>query len=108
MFQSFDTKMIVNTKFLFFTGKGGVGKTSTACATAVTLADEGKKVIQSNMSPIAIVDVWENTEPVFVKFNVPLTETTLETTIDTDILHKLLIELNAVVVSSTDTCIEGG
>ncbi|GAB4346107.1 MAG: arsenical pump-driving ATPase [Desulfobulbaceae bacterium] len=32
------------TRFLFFTGKGGVGKTSLSCATAVHLADQGKKV----------------------------------------------------------------
>ena len=31
-------------RFLFFTGKGGVGKTSLSCATAVSLADEGHKV----------------------------------------------------------------
>lgn len=31
------------TPFIFFTGKGGVGKTSLACATAVWLADQGKK-----------------------------------------------------------------
>ena len=31
--------------FLFFTGKGGVGKTSLACATAVELADAGKRVL---------------------------------------------------------------
>ena len=31
------------TRNLFFTGKGGVGKTSVACATAVKLADAGKK-----------------------------------------------------------------
>ena len=31
--------------FLFFTGKGGVGKTSLACATAVRLADQGKRVL---------------------------------------------------------------
>jgi arsenite/tail-anchored protein-transporting ATPase len=33
------------TPFLFFTGKGGVGKTSLATATAITLADAGKKVL---------------------------------------------------------------
>ncbi|MEH7273934.1 arsenical pump-driving ATPase [Neobacillus vireti] len=60
MFQPFDTKMIVNTKFLFFTGKGGVGKTSTACATAVTLADEGKKVLIVSTDPASnLQDVLE-------------------------------------------------
>ena len=32
------------TRFLFFTGKGGVGKTSLSCATAIALADNGSKV----------------------------------------------------------------
>ena len=32
------------TRFLFFTGKGGVGKTSLACASAIALADGGKRV----------------------------------------------------------------
>jgi arsenite/tail-anchored protein-transporting ATPase len=60
MFQSFDTKMIVNTKFLFFTGKGGVGKTSTACATAVTLADQSKKVLLVSTDPASnLQDVLE-------------------------------------------------
>ena len=31
----------LRTHFLFFTGKGGVGKTSVASATALRLADEG-------------------------------------------------------------------
>ncbi len=33
------------TRFLFFTGKGGVGKTSVSAATALALADAGKKVL---------------------------------------------------------------
>ena len=33
------------TRILFFTGKGGVGKTSLSTATALTLADAGKKVL---------------------------------------------------------------
>ena len=33
------------TRYLFFTGKGGVGKTSLSAATALTLADPGKKVL---------------------------------------------------------------
>lgn len=39
------------TKYLFFTGKGGVGKTSTACATAVALADSGKRVMLVSTDP---------------------------------------------------------
>jgi arsenite-transporting ATPase len=60
MFQAFEPKVIVNTKFLFFTGKGGVGKTSTACATAVTIADEGKKVLLVSTDPASnLQDVLE-------------------------------------------------
>ena len=38
-------------KFLFFTGKGGVGKTSLACATAINLADQGKRVLLISTDP---------------------------------------------------------
>lgn len=39
------------TRFLFFTGKGGVGKTSLACATAIRLADAGKRVLLVSTDP---------------------------------------------------------
>ena len=41
--------------FLFFTGKGGVGKTSLACATAVQLADSGKRVLLVSTDPASNV-----------------------------------------------------
>ncbi len=39
------------TQYIFFTGKGGVGKTSVACATAVGLADNGHKVLLISTDP---------------------------------------------------------
>jgi len=42
-------------RFLFFTGKGGVGKTSLACATAITLADQGKQVLLVSTDPASNV-----------------------------------------------------
>ncbi|WP_029247162.1 arsenical pump-driving ATPase [Schlesneria paludicola] len=44
------------TRILFFTGKGGVGKTSLACATAVSLADQGKKVLLVSTDPASNLD----------------------------------------------------
>ncbi|MDZ4831245.1 MAG: arsenical pump-driving ATPase [Phycisphaerae bacterium] len=44
------------TRYLFFTGKGGVGKTSLACATAVTLADRGKRVLLVSTDPASNLD----------------------------------------------------
>ncbi|SFM91789.1 arsenical pump-driving ATPase [Nitrosomonas communis] len=42
-------------RFLFFTGKGGVGKTSLACATAITLADAGQQVLLVSTDPASNV-----------------------------------------------------
>jgi arsenite/tail-anchored protein-transporting ATPase len=42
-------------KFVFFTGKGGVGKTSLACATALSLADQGEKVLLVSTDPASNV-----------------------------------------------------
>ncbi|MDZ7785217.1 MAG: arsenical pump-driving ATPase [Halioglobus sp.] len=42
-------------RFFFFTGKGGVGKTSIACATAVKLAGEGKRVLLVSTDPASNV-----------------------------------------------------
>lgn len=39
------------TRHLFFTGKGGVGKTSLACATVIALADQGKRVLLVSTDP---------------------------------------------------------
>lgn len=51
MFEKFNPEKINLTKYLFFTGKGGVGKTSTACAVAVKLADAGKNVLLVSTDP---------------------------------------------------------
>lgn len=42
-------------RYLFFTGKGGVGKTSVACAAAVTLAHTGKRVLLVSTDPASNV-----------------------------------------------------
>lgn len=46
----------VQTRFLFFTGKGGVGKTSLSCATGLALADAGKQVLIVSTDPASNLD----------------------------------------------------
>ena len=60
MFKDFNVADINLTKYLFFTGKGGVGKTSTACDTAVALADEGGKIMLISTDPASnLQDVFD-------------------------------------------------
>jgi arsenite-transporting ATPase len=50
-------KLLQNpTRNLLFTGKGGVGKTSVACATAVSLAESGKRVLLVSTDPASNLD----------------------------------------------------
>nr|WP_315697241.1 arsenical pump-driving ATPase [Paraburkholderia fungorum] len=57
-------------RFLFFTGKGGVGKTSIACATAIQLAEAGKRVLlvstdpASNVGQVFNVDIGNRVTPI--------------------------------------------
>ena len=44
------------TRYLFFTGKGGVGKTSLSCATALQLAAAGKRVLLVSTDPASNLD----------------------------------------------------
>lgn len=46
----------INTRYVFFTGKGGVGKTSIACATAIGLADAGRRVLLVSTDPASNLD----------------------------------------------------
>src|SRR3990170_6289884 len=49
-----------NTKYIFFSGKGGVGKTTMACATAVHYANKGKKTLIVTTDPASnLADVFE-------------------------------------------------
>ncbi|AEF17876.1 arsenite-activated ATPase ArsA [Thermoanaerobacterium xylanolyticum LX-11] len=62
MIQYFNLQNINLTKYMFFTGKGGVGKTSVACATAVALADSGKNVFLISTDPASNLQDVFNTK----------------------------------------------
>ncbi len=51
MMKKYDVTDIAGQKYVFFTGKGGVGKTSIACATAIALAGTGHKVLLISTDP---------------------------------------------------------
>lgn len=58
----FDPALLSLPRYLFFTGKGGVGKTSVASATAVVLARQGKRVLIVSTDPASnLDDVFETT-----------------------------------------------
>ena len=44
------------TRYLFFTGKGGVGKTSLSCATGLAMAEAGKKALIVSTDPASNLD----------------------------------------------------
>lgn len=71
MFEKFDPLKMNLTKYIFFTGKGGVGKTSIACATAVRLADNNKKVLLLSTDPASnlqdVFNVELSNKPIEIK-----------------------------------------
>ena len=46
----------LTTRYFFFTGKGGVGKTSISCATAIALAERGRRVLLVSTDPASNLD----------------------------------------------------
>lgn len=59
--EKFSPEKIKLGKYIFFTGKGGVGKTSSACGTAVNLCDKGSKVLLVSTDPAS------NLQDIFVE-----------------------------------------
>ena len=50
------TLPVATTRHLFFTGKGGVGKTSLSCATGLALAEAGQRVLIVSTDPASNLD----------------------------------------------------
>ncbi|PLR79875.1 arsenical pump-driving ATPase [Bacillus canaveralius] len=60
MFPVFNPAEVSLTPYMFFTGKGGVGKTSTASALAIALVNKGNKVLIVSTDPASnLQDVFE-------------------------------------------------
>ncbi|OIJ21482.1 arsenical pump-driving ATPase [Anaerobacillus alkalidiazotrophicus] len=72
----------IETKFLFLTGKGGVGKTSTACAAAVALADRGEKVLLISTDPASNLQDVFNIELTSIPRAIPEVENLYVSNID--------------------------
>ena len=53
-------------------------------------------VIQANMSPKAIVEIWGETEEIFHIYNIQLINSSLETVVEASELDSLLTELNSM------------
>ena len=52
---------LITTRHAFFTGKGGVGKTSLSCATGLALAESGRRVLIVSTDPASNLDEVLNT-----------------------------------------------
>ncbi|AGK53511.1 arsenite-translocating ATPase ArsA [Bacillus sp. 1NLA3E] len=78
----------MHTQFLFLTGKGGVGKTSTACALAVALADSGKKVLLISTDPASNLEDVFGIELTSAPKAVPAVENLFASNIDPEAAAK--------------------